>query len=166
MSQCLSVWPLCPAELLFNYSLWPHWLQHVRFPCPSLSLGVCWTHLLSWWCHPTSSSSVVPFPCSQSFSASGLFQWVDSLLQVAKVLELQHQSLQWIFRVWFPVGLTGLISLLSKGPSSFLQHHNSKASILWHSTLWSNSYILIWLLKKTIALTIQTFVGKVNISAF
>ena len=54
--------------------------------------------------HPTISSSVVPFfSCLQSFPASGLFQWVSSSHQVAKVLEfqIQHQSFQWIFRTDF-----------------------------------------------------------------
>ena len=57
---------------------------------------------LSQWCHPTILSSVIP--CSswlQSFPASGFFQWVDFSHQVAKVLELHHQSFQWIFRVDF-----------------------------------------------------------------
>ena len=56
-------------------SLWPHGLQHARFPCPSLSPGVCSnSYLLSWWCHPTISSSVTPFSsCPQSFPASGPF---------------------------------------------------------------------------------------------
>ena len=75
-----------------------------------------------------------PSPPTLSLSQhQGLFQVVGSLHQVAKVLELQlqHQSFQWIFS-WFPLGLTGLISLQSKGLSlkSLLQHHNSKASIL------------------------------------
>ena len=55
-------------------------------------------------CHPAISSSVVPFSsCPQSLPASGFFQWVSSLHQVAKVLELQlqHQSFQWIFRTGF-----------------------------------------------------------------
>ena len=55
----------------------------------------------SWWCHPTISSSVIPFSsCLQSFPASGSFQWVSSSHQVAKVLKFQpqHQSFQWIFR--------------------------------------------------------------------
>ena len=59
---------------------------------------------LSQWRHPTIPSSVVSFSsCPQSFRASGLFQWVSSLHQVAKVLEfqLQHQSFQWIFRTDF-----------------------------------------------------------------
>ena len=86
-------------------SLQPHRLQHTRIPCLSLSSGVC-SNLcpLSQWCHPTISSSVTPSSsCPQSFPAWGYFQWVSSLHQVAKVLELlfQHQSFQWIFRVDF-----------------------------------------------------------------
>ena len=72
-----------------------------------------WVHwnscLLSQLCHPTISSSVVPFfSCPQSFPASGSFKWVSSLHQVAKVLEfqLQHQSLQWIPSTGYPLNLT------------------------------------------------------------
>ena len=82
-----------------------HGLQHARLPCQSPTPGACSNSCsLSRWCHPTISSSVVPFsPCLQSFLASGSFQWVSSLLQVAKVLEfqLQHQSFQWLFRTDF-----------------------------------------------------------------
>ena len=113
----------------------PHGLQHARLSCPSLSPGVCSNPCpLSPWCHPAISSSVSPFSsCPQSFPASGLFQWISSSHQVAKVLELQlqHQFFQWIL-CWFPLGLTGLISLLSKW---LLQHHNSKVTILWHSAI-------------------------------
>ena len=57
---------------------------------------------LSWLCHPTVSSSVTPFPSSlHLFQHQGIFQWADSLQQVAKVLELQLHSFQWIFRVNF-----------------------------------------------------------------
>ena len=59
---------------------------------------------LSWWCHPTISSSVIPFSSCLNLSQDrGLFQWVSSLHQIAKVLEfqLQHQSFQWIFRTDF-----------------------------------------------------------------
>ena len=57
-------------------SLWPHGLQHARPPCPSPIPGVYSNSCpLSWWCHPTISSSVVPFSsCLQSFPASGSFQ--------------------------------------------------------------------------------------------
>ena len=57
-----------------SYSLQPHGLQHARLPCPSLSPGVCSNSCpLSWWCHPTILSSVIPFSCLQSFPASGSF---------------------------------------------------------------------------------------------
>ena len=73
---------------------------------------------LSWWCHPIMSSSATPLlPLAVNLSQhQSLFQWVGSSHQVAKILELQlqHQSFQWIFS-WFPLELTGLISLLSKG---------------------------------------------------
>ena len=56
-------------------TLWPQGPQHTWLPCPSLFLRVCSnSFLLSWWCHPTISSSVVPFSsCPQSFPASGSF---------------------------------------------------------------------------------------------
>ena len=86
-------------------SLWPHGLQRARLPCPSLSLRVCSnSHPLGWWCHPTIPSSAAPSPPALSLSQhQGLFQWVGSLIQMAKVLELQleHQSFQWIFKVDF-----------------------------------------------------------------
>ena len=76
-------------------------MQHSRLPCPSPSLSVCSNSCpLSWWCHPTISSShpllLLPsiFPSIRAFFS-------ESPLQVAKVLELQHQSFQWIFKVDF-----------------------------------------------------------------
>ena len=86
-------------------SLWPYGLQHTRLPCPSPTPRAYSNSCPSrWWYHLTISSSVVPFSSHlQSFPASGSFLWVDSLHQVAKVLEfqLQHQSFQWIFRIDF-----------------------------------------------------------------
>ena len=86
-------------------SLWPHGLQHTRLPCPSPTSGVYSSSCpLSWWCHPTISSSVSPSPPSFNLSRhQGLFQWVSSLHQVAKVLEcqLQYQSFEWMFRTDF-----------------------------------------------------------------
>ena len=86
-------------------SLQPHELWHRVLSCPSLSPRVYLNSCpLSQWCHPTISSSVVPFAsCLQSFQHQGLFQWISSSHQVAKVLELQlqHQSFQWIVRVGF-----------------------------------------------------------------
>ena len=85
---------------------------------------VCWTDDAIQPSHPLSPTSP---PALNLFQHQRLFQWVSSLHQVTKVLELQHQSLQWIFRVDFPSGLTGLISLQSKGLSrvfsSIIQKH-------------------------------------------
>ena len=92
--------------------------QHARFPCPSQSSGVCsnsWP--LSRWCHPTISSSVVPFSsCLQSFPASGsspmswLFTSGDQSIGASATASVLPMNIQ----DWFPLGLTGLISLLSK----------------------------------------------------
>ena len=107
-------------------SLQPHRLQHSRFPCPSPSPGACSNSCpLSQWCHPTISSSVVPFSsCPQSFPASGSFQ-MNRLLTSggqsigpsasASVLPMNIQD-------WFPLGWTGWISLQSKGLSRVLSN--------------------------------------------
>ena len=94
------------SHLVVSDCLQPHRLQHSRLPYPSPIPGACSDSCLSSrWCHPTISSSLVPFFSHlQSFPASGSFP-VKSVLchQVATVLEfqLQHQSLQWIFRTNF-----------------------------------------------------------------
>ena len=95
---CCSVSKSCPTLCdPMNY------IQHTRLPCPSLYPGVCPNScLLSQWCHPT-SHPVAPFPPTLSLSQhQGLFQWAGSSDQVTRVLEfqLQHQSFQWIFRVY------------------------------------------------------------------
>ena len=80
-------------------SLQPHELQHTRPPCPTTIPGAYPNSCpLSWWCHPTISSSVVPVSsCLQSFPASGSFQMGQLFASVAKVLQfqLQHQIFQW-----------------------------------------------------------------------
>ena len=84
---------------VLSASLRPHELQHARPPGPSPTPGVYSNSCpSSQWCHPTISSTVIPFSsCPQSLQHQGLFQWVNSLHEVAKVLEfqLQHQSFQW-----------------------------------------------------------------------
>ena len=89
-------------------SLWPHELQHIRPHYPSPTAGVYPNPCpLSQWCHPTISSSVIPFSsCPQSSQHWGLFKWVNSSHQVARVLEfqLQHQSFQWTPRTDLLVG--------------------------------------------------------------
>ena len=120
---------------------------------------------LHWWCHPTISSSVIPVSsCLQSFPASGSFQWVSSLHQVAKVLELQlqHQSFQWIFRTDFLHNWMFDLLAVQGTLKSLLQHHSSKASVLQHSAFFivqlSHPYMTTG---NTIALTRGTFAGKV-----
>ena len=88
------------------------WTAAQQPPCPSPTSGVYSNSCpLSWWCHPTISSSVVPFSsCLQSFPASGSFQWVRSSHQVARVLELQLQHvLPMNIQDWFSLGWTGWI---------------------------------------------------------
>ena len=77
-------------------SLQPHGLQHSRPPCHLPSPRACSNSCpLSWWCHPTVSSSVIPFSsCLQSFPASGSFQWVSSSNQVAK------KTYRWLINTW------------------------------------------------------------------
>ena len=102
-------------------SLWPLGLQHARLPCPSPTPGACSNSCpSSRWCHPTISSSVIPFSSYlQSFPESGSFlisQFFTSggqrigVSASASVLPMNIQD-------WFPLGLTGLISLQSKGLS-------------------------------------------------
>ena len=148
-------------------SLRPHGLQHARLPCPSLTPRAYSNSCpLSQWCHPTISSSVIPFssglqffPASQSFPVSQFFKSGGQSIAVsasASVLPMNIQN-------WFPLGLTGLISLQYKGThNSLLQHHSSKPSILWHSAFFivqiSHPYVTTG---KAIAFSKWTFVGKV-----
>ena len=99
---------LCNAQFshsVVSKSLWPYGLQHARLPCQSPTLRAYSNSCpLPQWCHPTISSSVIPSPPAFNLPQhQGLFQWVGSLPQVAKVLEfqLQHQSFQWTLRTDF-----------------------------------------------------------------
>ena len=90
------------SRSLLSNSLRHHEPKHDRPPCPSPTPRVHPNpYLLSQWCHPSISSSAVPFSsCPQAFPASGSFQMSHSSHEVAKVLEfqLQHQSFQWTLR--------------------------------------------------------------------
>ena len=140
--------------LLFSFSvmsnsLWPHGLQHVRRPCPLPFPEACSNSCpLSWWYYPTISSSVIPFSsCLQSFPGSFLLSWLLTsgsqsigALASASVLPVNIQD-------WFPLGLAGWISLLSKGLSGVFS-----STTVWkeqffsaQTSSWSNTHILIWL---------------------
>ena len=110
------------VQLLSPVSLHPHGLQHTRRPCSSLSSGVCSNpRPLSRWCHPTISSSVAPFSsCPQSFPASGSFPVCQLFASGDRSVGASASVLPMNIQGWFPLGLTGLISLQSKGlPSVF-----------------------------------------------
>ena len=149
---------------MFN-SLWPHGLQHTRLPCLSPSPGVCLNSCpLSWWCHLIISSFVTLFPFLPSIYPSVRVFSNESALCIRwpmycgfSISPSNEDSRLIPFRIdWFDL-LTVQGTL-----KSLLQHHYSKASILWHSAFFmvqlSHPYMTAG---KTIALTRWTFVVKV-----
>ena len=151
------------SRSVVSNSLRPHGLQHARLPHPSLS-GVCSNSCpFSQWCHPTISSSVAPSSLALCLSQhQGLFQWIDTLHQVAKVLKLQfkHQSFQWML-ISFKIDWFDLL-VVHETLKSLLQYHSSKASTLWHSTFFMVQLSYLYMTAgRIIALTIWTFVSKV-----
>ena len=144
---CCSVSQLCPALCDAMNT------KHAKSPYPSWFPRVCSnSYPFSWWHPPTNSSSAASISsCLNISQHQGLFEWVSSPQQVAKISELQFQpqSFQWIsglisFRTdWFD-------SLAVQGTfKSLLQHHSSRASVLQCSAfLWSNSHIRTWQLEK------------------
>ena len=96
--------PCCCCSVTTSNSLGPHGLQHTRFLWPQLPPRVCWNSSpLSLWCYLIISLSPTPSPFALSLSQyQGLFQCIGCPDQVSKVLELQRQSFQWVFRVDFP----------------------------------------------------------------
>ena len=113
-----------PVQLscsVMSDSLWPHGLQHARPPCPSPTPGVHPNSCpLSHWCHPTISSSVIPFSsCPQSFPASGSFQVSQFFASGGQSIEVSASAsvLPMNIQDWSPLGWTGWISLQSKGLS-------------------------------------------------
>ena len=119
-------------EILFSHSvqfscsvlsdsLWPHGLQHARPSCPSPTPGVYSNSCpLSWWCHPTISSSVIPFSSHfQSFPVSGSFQMSQLFASGGQSTGVSASTsvLPMNIQCWFLLVLTGWISLQSKGLS-------------------------------------------------
>ena len=152
-------------SLIVSDSLPPHGLQHTRLSCPSPTPRACSNSCpLSWLCHPTISSSVVPFSsCLQSFPASGFFQMSQFFASGGQsgfsfsISPSSEYSGPISFRThWFDLlAVQGTLE-------SLLQHHSSKASMLQCSAFFmvqlSYPYVTTG---KTIALTRWTFVGKV-----
>ena len=106
---------------VMSHSLQPYRLQHARLPCPWPTPRACSNSSpLSQWCHPAISSSVVPFSsCLQSFPASDLFKMSQFFASGGQSIgaSVSASVLPMNIQDWFPLGLTGLISLQSKGLS-------------------------------------------------
>ena len=111
---------------LMSDSLRPHGLQQARLPCPSPTPGIYSNSCpLSQWCHPTISSSVVPFsPCLQSFPASGTFQMSQLFTSGGESTGVSASASVFPLNIqdWSPLGWTGWISLQSKGLSRLFSH--------------------------------------------
>ena len=143
--------------LLFSHqvmsdSLWPHGLQHTRPLYPSPSLEVCPSSCpLNWWCHPTISSSVALFSsCLQSFPASGSFPMSQLFVSGSQSIGVSASVFPMSIQGWFPLELTSLIFLLSKGFSRIflsptVQKHKFFGCL---PSLWFNSHIRTWLLER------------------
>ena len=144
---CSLVVQSCPT-------LQPHRLQPTRLPCSSPSPRACSNSCpLSQWCHPTILSSVISFSsCLQFFPASGSFPmgWLTTSHDQNTGASGSAAGLPKNIQGWFPLGLTGLISLLSKELSRVF----SNTTVWKHQvfgiqpSLWSNSHTHPWLLEK------------------
>ena len=136
------------SHSVVSNSLQPHEPQHTRPPCPSPTPGIYSNSCpLSWWCHQA-ISSVIPFSsCPQSFPASGSFQMSQlfssglqtiGLLASTLVLPMNTQD-------WSPLGMEWLDLLAVQGTlKSLLQHHSSKASVLWCSAFFIVQLSLVY----------------------
>ena len=148
---CDCSWQLLFSHQVMSYSLQAHKLQHARLPCPSLFSGVCSNSCpLSWWCHPTISSSVTPFfSCSQSFPTSGSFPVNWLFISGGQSIVASASVFQWIFRL-ISFSIDRLISSLPKGLSRVFssttvwKHHFIGAQL----SLWSSSHNHTWLLER------------------
>ena len=140
-------------QLLFSHSIvsksvQSHGLQHTRLSCPSLSPRDCSNSCpLSWWCHPTISSSVFPFSsCLRSIPAPGSFPRSQFFPSGSQSIGVSAPVFPMNIQDWFPLGLIGLISLQSKGLS-----RDFSSTTVWknqffrvQTSLRSNSHIHTW----------------------
>ena len=160
-SDCCSL-----VQGIVSDSLWPHGLEHARLPCPSPSPGAGLNScLLSQWCHPTISSSVIPFSsCLQSFPASGSFNESALRIRWPKYWSFSFNispSSEYSGMISFRMDWLDLLAV-QQTLKSLIQHHSSEASILQCPAFFrfqlSHPYMTTG---KTIALTIQNFVSQV-----
>ena len=159
------------SRSVMSDSLGPHGLQHARPHCPSPTPGIYSNSCpLSWWCHPTILSSVLPFSsCLQSFPASGSLPMSQFFASGGKIIgpSASASARPMNIQDWFPSGLTALISLQSKGLSrvfsnTTIQKHQFFGAQL---SLPSNSHIHTRLLEKSY-LWLHRLCEQSNVSAF
>ena len=138
-------------------------MQHARPPCPSPTPGVYSNSCpLSLWCHPTNSFPIDPFSCPQSFPASGFFLISQLFASGGKHPGVSASALPVNIQGWFPLGLTVLISLQSKGfsrvfSSNTVQKHQFFGIQLF---LWSNFHIYTWLQEKPVVWLDEPLLAK------
>ena len=133
------------SRSVVSISLRPHGWQHARPPYLSPTPGVYSNSCpLSRWCHPTISSSVIPFPSYlQSFPAPGSFPMSQLFWSSNSSIGASESVLPMNIQGWFPLGLTGLISLQSTGLSRVFS-----STIQKHQFFGAVSHICTWLLEK------------------
>ena len=151
----ISISSLQFSRSVVSDSLWPHELQHASPPCPSPTARVYPNPCpLSWWCHPTISSSVVPLfsSCPPSSPAIGSFQMSQLFASGGQSIGVSASTsvLPMNIQDWFPLRWTGWISLQSKGlwrvfSNTTVQKHQLFSSQL---SLLFNSHIHTWPLEK------------------
>ena len=119
---------------LMSDSLWLHRLNHSRILCPSPTPRACSNSCASsWWCHPTISSSVIPFSSYlQSFPASGSFLMSQFFASGGQSIGVSASTSVFPMNIqdWFPLGLTSLISLQSQESSPTPQFKSINSSVL------------------------------------
>ena len=142
------------SHLVMSDSLWPHEPQHIRPPCPSPTPRVYPNpYLLSRWCHPTISSSVIPFSsCPQSFPASGCFQMSQLFASVGQSIRVSASSsvLPVNSQDWSALRWAGWISLQPKGLSRVFSNTTVQKHQFFSAQLSSksSSHIHTWPLEK------------------
>ena len=142
------------SHSVMSDSLWPHETQLTRPPCPSQAPGVYPNSCpLSRWCHPTISSSVVPFSsCAQPFPASRSFPVSQPFASGGQSIGVSASTsvLPMNIQDWFPLGWTGWISFQSKGLSRVFSNTTVQKHQFFGAqhSLRSNSHIHTWLQEK------------------
>ena len=147
-------WNFQFSHTIMSDSLWSHGLQHASLPCPSPTSGVHPNPCpLCRWCHPTISSSVIPFSsCPQSFPASGSFQMSQLFASGGQSIGVSASTsvLPMNTQDWSPWGWTDWISLQSKGLSKVFTNTTVQKHQFFGTQLssQSNSHIHTWPLEK------------------